>query len=90
MFYGCSSLVTGPELPAMELKYNCYSYMFYKCSSLVTAPELPANYITVANVYESMFYDCRSLVKAPELPSTKVTSHCYSQMFLNLQTTAIP
>lgn len=34
MFYGCTSLVTAPELPATTLAQNCYFQMFRNCSSL--------------------------------------------------------
>ena len=34
MFYGCTSLVTAPTLPATTLATYCYRYMFYSCSSL--------------------------------------------------------
>ena len=34
MFYGCTSLVTAPELPATTLADYCYSHMFYGCTKL--------------------------------------------------------
>ena len=34
MFYGCTALITAPELPATTLASNCYNSMFYNCSSL--------------------------------------------------------
>lgn len=34
MFYGCTSLITAPELPATTLVRGCYDYMFHSCSSL--------------------------------------------------------
>ena len=34
MFYGCTSLVNAPSLPATTLSTNCYSYMFYDCRKL--------------------------------------------------------
>ena len=34
MFYGCTSLITAPELPATTLENYCYSSMFYGCTSL--------------------------------------------------------
>ena len=34
MFYGCTSLVEAPELPATTLAERCYSDMFYGCTSL--------------------------------------------------------
>jgi hypothetical protein len=34
MFYGCTSLVTAPELPATTLANGCYQSMFGGCSKL--------------------------------------------------------
>ena len=60
MFYGCTSLLTTPKLPAKNLNRYCYSYMFWGCTSLVYAPELPA--ITLADhCYYYMFQGCTSL-----------------------------
>ena len=81
LFYGCTSLVKAPKLPATTLDNNSsYANMFEGCTSLTTAPVLPAT--TLANeCYNSMFYGCTSLTTAPELPSTTLTQSCYSSMF---------
>ena len=89
MFYGCTSLVNAPELPATDLTVRCYYNMFNGCTSLVNAPELPA--MTVfGGSYERMFYGCTSLVNAPELPATELNYYyvggsdfagCYKEMF---------
>ena len=34
MFYGCTNLTTGPELPATTLIDYCYGDMFRNCSNL--------------------------------------------------------
>ncbi|MCD7728688.1 MAG: hypothetical protein LUI60_02085, partial [Clostridia bacterium] len=63
LFYGCTSLVSAPELPAATLARECYECMFYGCTSLTEAPELPAT--TLENAcYSEMFYGCTSLVTA--------------------------
>ena len=60
MFYGCTSLIIAPALPATTLSICCYTYMFYGCTSLVTAPALPAT--TLANYcYYRIFYGCSNL-----------------------------
>ena len=80
MFYGCTSLITAPQLPATTLARNCYQEMFSGCTSLTTTPKLPAT--TLADwCYRSMFYGCISLTIAPELPATTLASSCYSSMF---------
>ena len=69
MFYGCTSLVTAPELPAApSLPGQCYQAMFSGCTSLTTPPELPATSLA-GNCYWNMFSGCTSLTTAPELPS---------------------
>lgn len=71
-FYGCTSLVQAPKLPATTLKYNCYGYMFKRCVKLSQAPELPATTLAT-RCYGSMFEGCSNLnyVKAmfTEVPS---------------------
>jgi hypothetical protein len=80
MFYGCTSLVTPPELPATTLSSYCYVNMFSGCTSLTTAPELPAT--TLADgCYSGLFSDCTSLITAPELPATTLADNCYLNMF---------
>ena len=80
MFWGCTSLVTAPELPATTLANGCYSDMFNGCTSLVTAPELPATTLA-SGCYGFMFGNCTSLVTAPELPATTLATGCYEGMF---------
>ena len=83
MFYGCTSLVNAPELPAITLSgscYYCYSSMFEGCTSLVNTPELPATTLS-DSCYSGMFQDCTSLVNAPELPATTLSVGCYRSMF---------
>ena len=80
MFYGCTSLVTAPELPATTLSDYCYYVMFDGCTSLTTAPELPATTLTKC-CYREMFYGCSSLTTAPELPATRLAGWCYYYMF---------
>jgi hypothetical protein len=60
MFYGCTSLIAAPELPATTLAEYCYAYMFYGCTSLITAPELPATTLDYG-CYRSMFSGCTKL-----------------------------
>ena len=80
MFYGCSSLVSAPELPATTLARDCYNSMFSGCKSLVNAPVLLATTLA-SNCYYSMFKGCTSLTTAPELPATRLDNYCYESMF---------
>ena len=57
MFYGCTSLVTAPDLPATQLAVNCYYQMFYGCKALSSRIYLPATQM-VEGAYFATFYDC--------------------------------
>lgn len=80
IFFGCTSLLKAPTLPATTLANSCYASMFASCTSLTTAPELPAT-ILASYCYGSMFVGCSSLVQAPELPATTLVNNCYAWMF---------
>ena len=60
MFYGCTNLITAPELPATTLAVGCYFSMFRDCTNLTTLPALPAT--TLADsCYRYMFYGCTNI-----------------------------
>ena len=80
LFWYCSNLKEGPELPATTLTESCYACLFEGCYSLVSAPELPST-ILAEGCYAGMFSGCSSLVNAPELPATNLASSCYYAMF---------
>ena len=80
LFYGCTPLVTAPQLPAKDLAERCYYGMFEGCTSLTQAPELPAT-VLAEQCYTSMFNGCNNLTTAPKLPATELANHCYAYMF---------
>ena len=80
MFYGCTSLIQAPTLPATTLANYCYSNMFQGCTSLTQAPALPATTLAIY-CYSSMFQGCTSLTQAPALPATTLAERCYNSMF---------
>ena len=82
MFWGCSSLVIPPILPATGLTNGCYKYMFAGCTNLRTPPALPATGLA-KQCYDSMFQNCSSLTAVPQLPATEVKESCYHYMFWN-------
>lgn len=66
LFYGCSELITAPEiLPATLVLSEAYEFMFNECGSLQTAPELPHINLISYRGCRSMFYNCINLTKAP-------------------------
>ena len=80
LFYNCTSLKKGPDLPAKIMADYCYRNMFFGCASLESAPKLPAT--TLAKYcYSMMFCLCSSLKSAPALPATTMVTYCYSNMF---------
>ena len=80
MFFGCTSLVNAPLLPATILADYCYASMFSGCSSLVTPPTLPATALC-EQCYCQMFKDCSSLVDAPSILAITLARECCSGMF---------
>lgn len=81
MFYGCTSLIEAPELPAVTVPPYGYQEMFKGCTSLITTPQLPATTIDQYSYY-GMFQDCTSLVETPNvLPAMTLQYCCYAKMF---------
>ena len=79
MFYGCTALVKGPELGAVELSTNCYRSFFNKCSNLTVAPELPATKVADYCYYYMFAYT--AVTNLPALYATKLEGYCYGNMF---------
>ena len=84
MFFGCSSLIEVPTLPATTLEIDCYANMFSECSNLATVPN---NYLHSTSLaircYFGMFAHCTSLTTAPSLPATSLANGCYEFMFMD-------
>ena len=60
LFLNCTSLLTGPDTPAMHLTERCYQSLYNGCTNLRTVGELPATVLRT-NCYESIFKNCNSL-----------------------------
>ena len=56
MFYGCTSLVSAPELPATTLATECYRSMFNGCISLTEIRTMMIN-ISASNCLTNWLYD---------------------------------
>lgn len=80
MFSGCTNLMFGPELPALNLTKYCYAFMFANCSSLRSAPVLEATTLNTY-CYDNMFVKCTSLTHASSLNATTLKTSCYRGMF---------
>ncbi len=68
MFYGCSSLISLPDISKWNTKnVTDMGYMFYECSSLKSLPDISKwktnNVVNISN----MFRGCTSLLKMPDI-----------------------
>ena len=86
LFDGCESLLTPPNLPAMELSEGCYTHMFENCIRLYHLPDLPSTKLA-DYCYSYMFKGAFS-VMATDIKNTvislnaeKLAKYCYSHMF---------
>lgn len=80
MFYGCTDLISAPDLLADSVSEFACSGMFAGCTDLMDAPKLAATNLSDW-CYIDMFYGCTSLITAPSLPATELACGCYSNMF---------
>ena len=53
MFYGCTSLVTAPSLPATTLANNCYNSMFYGCTKIKVSTTVSGTYAKAYRIPKS-------------------------------------
>ena len=74
MFLNCASLTEAPELPAIQLKANCY-YAMFAGTALSTAPKLPAEKL-VTGCYRQMFQDCHNLNHVKCMATDISASNC--------------
>lgn len=83
LFYNCTLLVKGPDLPATYLYPYAYAQMFYGCTSLEEVPQISAAEYAYEGVYQSMFVDCTSLVEGILLKpvKTKFSTYLYQSTF---------
>ena len=80
LFYDCRTLISPPQLPAIELSEYCYNGLFYNCIKLMYSPELPAKKLA-EYCYRAMFTACNKLQKAPDLIAEVPYTGCYFYMF---------
>lgn len=81
MFYGCSSLVSAPQLPATTVAPQTYAQMFNGCRALTSATTVLPATTTYRSCYEQMFRNCSELTTAPVLPALSLAQMCYFYMF---------
>lgn len=84
MFYNCTGLLYGPELPKIEsMEYQSMKSMFEGCTSLIKGPSAIGTKNTVLGNHccGNMFYGCSNLEVAPELPASALTTNSYADMF---------
>ena len=76
MFYGCTSLVTAPELPATTLAEFCYYWMFQRCTSLnkVTMLATDITYYHALTEWLNYVAPKGTFVKHPDMTSLPIDS----------------
>lgn len=82
MFYGCTSLISAPELPYTGVSFEGYRSMFEGCENLISAPSLPATHVQDFS-YCAMFRNCTSLSSLPAIYATWFQMWCCDGMFEN-------
>ena len=80
MFCYCTSLLTAPKLPALQIPVSAYASMFRHCHSLRQPPKLPATQLN-NYCYNQMFSNCTSLESIPKVPALSLPEGCYLNMF---------
>lgn len=82
MFYGCTSLISAPDLPFTTVANGSYFYMFYGCTSLIRPPkEIPLWEMGEYTCY-AMFQNCTSMTTPVEMPNlTKVGAWSCTTMY---------
>ena len=87
LFYGCSTLVEPPDLPATTASNACYFNMFRGCTSLTRIAKMPS--AISAGSYEigrMMYAGCESLMEVDMSGTTITTTNSYgmgSSLFRN-------
>ena len=96
MFYGCTSLITAPDLPATTLAQSCYDRMFGGTNVLPDCSNIDFTSNTVVSsgglsglfggtkVTDNDLYDILPINPVTGkywLPATTLASNCYSNMF---------
>ena len=68
MFYGCSSLISLPDISNWDTKnVTDMNLMFYECSSLISLPDISKWDTKNVTNMSGMFYGCSSLISLPDI-----------------------
>ena len=79
MFYGCSNLITTPEMCDCQIKDNAVCQMFYNCSNIIKTPKnLRFTTITKSASYyppcQSVFSGCTKLETVVPITVTSIST----------------
>ena len=84
MFYGCSSLISLPDISKWDTKNVIYmSSMFSGCSSLISLPDISKWDINNVNYISGMFCRCSSLISLPDISKWKTNNVIYMISMFN-------
>ena len=68
MFYGCSSLISLPDISNWDTKnVTDMNLMFYECSSLISLPDISKWDTKNVTKMNFMFNECSSLISLPDI-----------------------
>ena len=84
MFYGCSSLISLPDISKWDTKNVIFmSSMFNGCSSLISLPDISKWDINDVNYISEMFCSCSSLITLPDISKWKTNNVIYMFSMFN-------
>lgn len=80
MFYGCSNLISAPDLPATTISSYTYQNMFSDCRNLIYPPRISCKNFKNYSC-EGMFNNCQKIESPPIMKCESVSYMCFSEMF---------
>ena len=80
MFYGCSYLISAPDLPATVISSYTYQRMFSGCRNLIYTPRIRCKNFKTGSC-EEMFYNCQNIESPPIMTCESVDYRCFRSMF---------
>ncbi len=81
MFYGCTALITPPDILMDEIPGVACAEMFWGCSNMTKAPRITATKLMYGDNMQNMFYGCTNLNQLPELLPLEIDAWDYTNMF---------
>lgn len=81
LFFGCTHMTQGPDLPATTIPEGAYNGMFQNCYALTVPPIMSATTLLDRGNCVAMFMGCQNLETSPEIKVQTVLSQSFQFMF---------